>query len=73
MIRSWFKIPSMSAVSDAEQAWDVSSANSRDMLTRFSDMSLTYTRKSNGPRTEPCGTPAFIDLDLDLAVLTMTD
>ena len=63
----------MSAVSDTEQAREVSLVNSRDMVRRFSDISLTYTRKSNGPTTEPCGTPAIIDLDLDLAVLTMTD
>ena len=37
---------------------DVSSTNSFTLHDTFSGRSLTYTRKNNGPRTDPWGTPA---------------
>ena len=37
---------------------DVSSAKSLALHLRSSVKSLTYTRKNNGPRIEPWGTPA---------------
>ena len=32
-----------------------------------STMSLIYKTKSRGPRVEPCGTPAFIEVQEELA------
>ena len=43
------------------------------MLNKLSVISFTYTRKSDGPSTEPWGTPALIERILDLAVFTITD
>ena len=41
---------------------DVSSAKMRVMLSKLSAMSFIYIRKNNGPKTEPCGTPAVVTL-----------
>ena len=38
---------------------DVSPANNLAFDLRPSGKSLMYIRKSKGPRTEPCGTPAL--------------
>ena len=53
----------MSGTCVAEHANEVSSAKSLEMLSRCSEISLTYIRKSKGPSTEPWSTPAFNDLD----------
>ena len=36
----------------------MSSAKSFGFVLRLSDKSLIYIRKNNGPKIEPCGTPA---------------
>ena len=43
-----------------EKLSDVSSAKSRAKPVNSSDISLIQIRKSRGPRTYPCGTPAFM-------------
>ena len=58
ILKSWFKIPSVSLISDDENANEVSSAIKRVILNRFSAISFTYIRKNKGPKTDPCGTPA---------------
>ena len=40
---------------------DVSSANNFTVDCKFSERSFMYIRKSNGPKMEPCGTPASTD------------
>ena len=42
-----------------EKLSDVSSAKSRAKPINSSDISLIYIRK-RGPRTDPCGAPAFM-------------
>ena len=43
-----------------EKLSDVSSAKSRAKPVNSSDISLIEIRKSRGPRTDPCGAPAFM-------------
>ena len=43
----------------------VSSANSLGQSDMLLVMSLIYTENNNGPRTEPCGTPQLIFLQVD--------
>ena len=38
---------------------DVSSANSFTVDVMSTDRLLMYIRKKNGPKIDPCGTPAF--------------
>ena len=51
-------------MSEEVQESDVSSAKMRQTLNSCSAMSI-YIRKNKGPKTEPCGTPAFVDFVLD--------
>ena len=50
----------------------LSSANRRILDLMFSLMSLMYSKKSIGPRTEPCGTPDVTYVVSDRAPLTET-
>ena len=43
----------------------VSSANSRMFEPISATMSLMYNKKSNGPKIDPCGTPARINFHSD--------
>ena len=45
---------------------DVSSANRRIFALILSTISLIYIRKSKGPRTDPCGTPANTGFNEDV-------
>ena len=45
----------------------VSSAKSLIEELMSSTMSLVYKKKSRGPRIEPCGTPAFTEVQEELA------
>ena len=60
------KIPSVSSTFDTENAKEVSSANKRVIIIRFSAISLTYIKNNKGPKTEPCGTPAEIHVHVYL-------
>ena len=42
-----------------------SSRNSLRLVVRLRGRSLMQMRKNNGPRTEPCGTPALTDLQTE--------
>ena len=44
---------------------DVSSENSFTVDCKFSGRWFMYIRKSNGPKTEPCRTPASTDDQLE--------
>ena len=70
ILRSWFRSSSKSLTLAVVQARDMSSANSLEMLTRFSVMLLTKMRKNKGPSTEPWGTPADILLKLEQTLPT---
>ena len=50
----------------------LSSANRRILDSTFSVMSLMYSKKSIGPRTEPCGTPDVTYVMSERAPLTET-
>ena len=50
----------------------LSSANRRILDLMFPLMSLMYSKKSIGPRTEPCGTPDVTSVVSDRAPLTET-
>ena len=50
----------------------LSSANRRILDWMFSLMSLMYSKKSTGPRSEPCGTPDVTSVVSDRAPLTET-
>ena len=50
----------------------LSSANRRILDRMFSLMSMMYSKKSIGPRTEPCGTPDVTSVVSDRAPLTET-
>ena len=50
----------------------LSSANRRILDWMFSLMSLMYSKKSIGPRTDPCGTPDVTSVMSDRAPLTET-
>jgi hypothetical protein len=50
----------------------VSSANSQPKPVILSATSFIKIRKSNGPKTDPWGTPAFNSLVLDIASLITT-
>ena len=47
---------------------EVSSAKNLTYDSIPSSRSLMYMRNSKGPRTEPCGTPAFISPQLDCKI-----
>ena len=49
---------------------DASSANKRAKLSRSSAISFMYNTKRRGPRTDPCGTPTFIEPSLETVVLS---
>ena len=57
---SWFNIPSISRIFEAEKKRELSSAKSLVKLNKFSDISFTYMRNKRGPSTDPCGTPAEV-------------
>ena len=57
---SWVWVTPLAHVNKEE-----SSANRRISDDMLSVRSLMYTRKSNGPNIEPCGTPAFKLIQLD--------
>ena len=44
---------------------EVSSANSLTVVVRPRGRSLIQMRRNNGPRTEPCGTPAVTDFQTE--------
>ena len=50
----------------------LSSANRRILDSMFSLMSLMYSKKSIGPRTEPCGTPDVTSVVSDRTPLNET-
>ena len=56
--RSWFISKPVSCSFFTTEKRDVPSANSFTLHDAFSGRSLMYTRKNNGPRTDPWGTPA---------------
>ena len=56
--KSLFILVSISMVLVDECEREASSANKR---SRSSAISLMYHTKRRGPRTDPCGTPAFIE------------
>ena len=60
----------MSGMCVEEKEINVSSAKRREILNKFSEISLTYTQNSRGPRTEPWVTPVFIDLEITMFTIT---
>ena len=59
--RSLFSFCEVLIWSQTTENIEASSIKSFTLDSRLSDKSLIYTKnKNNGPRTEPCGTPALI-------------
>ena len=56
----------------AEKNTELSSANNRTRLKRFSAVSFIYTKNRSGPNTEPWGTPAFTDRREEVAEFILT-
>ena len=67
-----FKVFSMTFMLLELTASELSSANKRVTLERESAMVFTFIKKSKGPNTEPCGTPALIGLSCENSLPTKT-
>ena len=59
--KSFSKLRFISSVSLEEDERDVSSAKMRVILIKLSAISFIKMRNIKGPRTDPLGTPAFVD------------
>ena len=64
---SWMTLTSFPETNKAE-----SSANKMSLHYTADSMSVTYIRKSNGPRMEPCGTPQGTILGLEKVLFIST-
>ena len=67
---SWLSIDTAKSTFLSEYNKLVSSANKQNVtISEVLQMSLIYRIKSNGPNTEPCGTPQVIGCPVDFAEL----
>ena len=57
--RSLFNTSAEVVLSCTTENREISSAKSFTVDSMFSEKSFMYIRKNNGPRIDPCGTPAF--------------